>query len=810
MDIELQEVDRLQIPIDTRYGEVTLDIEPSSPKAGSDPSATYNKLYVTKAPYPGEAKHQLVEGSTYHYEFGHIGNHQFQFSQESDVIRFLTFAQHRDMGDINTGINVGQLVLTVVELTTREEVGKVRLEVRSVKSDYETDYHQMLDDIAKYYSDLVLLQGSTAKQMLQVDDNCKSNTLYQKFSYVRSVVDSEVFQEAIRKIMANPVRKWTEATVERDIISVRHLSRRNIRQMATSHDRMVLPEQLRHGLPACLTSVPRHLEVDYKRDTIDNQENQFVKMVLQNYQAFCLDLRGKKNATVRLKEEIDQTTSHIFSYLNSQFFRQVSLPTHLNMNSPVLQRKEGYREVLQSWLMFDLAGKLNWEGGDNVYEAGKKNVATLYEYWLFFKLQEIISDFFQLKAEDKEKLIQKDKDSINLNLRQGKMQVIHGVSTSSIRNLKVAFYYNRTFSKVYEKDNKEGKTDDLTKAGSWTIPMRPDYTLSIWPGDISEEEAEREDVITHIHFDAKYRLNKVLLEDDATDEKLEEELNEEKDQQELGIYKRADLLKMHAYKDAIRRTSGAYVLYPGTENRYIKGFHEIIPGLGAFCIRPGRWQEDAMALKEFLAEVKAHMFDRTSQREKMSFYDFDTHKEPNAVMVMESMPESVGENRSFLPDETSVLIGYYNSEEHLDWILEQHKYNVRAGDDNGSLPLGDDLINARYLLLHDRKQCYHLIKIRKTGPKVFTRAQLIKKNYPPYMKSHIVDGMQYYERDEVTENQERDRIYLVFDLYKDNKAEKEFLNYTWRLQDLIPNHGKFLHFPITMKLSDLMSKARRI
>ena len=44
---------------------------------------------------------------------------------------------------------------------------------------------------------------------------------------------------------------------------------------------------------------------------------------------------------------------------------------------------------------------------------------------------------------------------------------------------------------------------------------------------------------------------------------------------------------MHAYKDAIRRTGGAYILYPGTDNQNpLKGFHEIIPGLGAFAIRP--------------------------------------------------------------------------------------------------------------------------------------------------------------------------------------------------------------------------------
>ena len=102
------------------------------------------------------------------------------------------------------------------------------------------------------------------------------------------------------------------------------------------------------------------------------------------------------------------------------------MPTLMNMNSPVLQRKEGYREVFQAWLLFDLAAKLNWDGGEDVYEAGKKNVATLYEYWLFFKLLELVSEFFNIEPRSKDELVTSDKNSINLNLKQGKMRMVYG------------------------------------------------------------------------------------------------------------------------------------------------------------------------------------------------------------------------------------------------------------------------------------------------------------------------------------------------------------------------------------------------
>ena len=76
---------------------------------------------------------------------------------------------------------------------------------------------------------------------------------------------------------------------------------------------------------------------------------------------------------------------------------------------------------------------------------------------------------------------------------------------------------------------------------------------------------------------------------------------------------------MHTYKDAIRRTAGAYVLYPGAEDKFTKtGFHELIPGLGAFAIRPSKSDDGSAQFKKFLNEVVAHFMNRASQREKIS------------------------------------------------------------------------------------------------------------------------------------------------------------------------------------------------
>jgi predicted component of viral defense system (DUF524 family) len=72
--------------------------------------------------------------------------------------------------------------------------------------------------------------------------------------------------------------------------------------------------------------------------------------------------------------------------LNHPFFNEIQRPVTLKLNSPALQRKSGYREILNAWLQYDLASKLIWKGGDDVYKAGKRDIAILYEYWLFFEL----------------------------------------------------------------------------------------------------------------------------------------------------------------------------------------------------------------------------------------------------------------------------------------------------------------------------------------------------------------------------------------------------------------------------------------
>lgn len=156
-------------------------------------------------------------------------------------------------------------------------------------------------------------------------------------------------------------------------------------------------------------------------------------------------------------------------------------------------------------------------------------------------------------------------EGLTISLQEGKKSCQS--FTIQRLNTKINLYYNRTFSK--------NEFSSTSYEGSYSRAFRPDYTIAIFPHMYTgkkngEVEAIKNGAVTFVHFDAKYRVNDLTSLIGSNSKKTdEEEIVEDKTNSIINTYNRGDLLKMHTYNDAIRRTVGSFILYPGKSEENI-------------------------------------------------------------------------------------------------------------------------------------------------------------------------------------------------------------------------------------------------
>lgn len=252
---------------------------------------------------------------------------------------------------------------------------------------------------------------------------------------------------------------------------------------------------------------------------------------------------------------------------------------------------------------------------------------------MFFELRKIISSIDNCQCvQAAEKPFINTDNGLTMSLSEG--QTSCQAFLLPDLGARVNLYYNRTFSREEFSNTKY--------AGSYSRPFRPDYTLEVYPSDfIRPEDAVREGAVSYIHFDAKYRITDLRSfigadENEMTEEQIKEEVENDKQDSVTNTYKRGDLLKMHTYNDAIRRTVGSYVLYPGdfdSKTKNYRLFEEVLPGVGAFAIKPSIQADSENALKDFISEIIEARSRKYSRLNRMLAYSNLVLGEPAISML---------------------------------------------------------------------------------------------------------------------------------------------------------------------------------
>lgn len=524
-----------------------------------------------------------------------------------------------------------------------EESARFRFDVITSKLDAETEYRSMIEAISGECHQLILEWDSPTATPLTAAPEQAASILLERFLFLRHVLGPQRLELYLELISRRPdvrlekIERWTHSPT--DLIE---FARNPLRRGRDWHFEDYKAR-------------PSEILASKKTEVFDTPANRFVKFAIHEFCDLCDDVITAFAAdqgvafldALAMREILDL-------FLLAPVFQDVSALDAVPLESQVLQKREGYREILEAWLLLEVSSSIKWAGSDDTYDGTNRNVALLYEYWLYFVLWRLLRDIPQMEEvveqTDSEAgafppFVQRDQRGLTVNLKEGQVTLSQfRYVASNGENLRLHLYYNRTFSP---------SADALSAASSYSRAFRPDFSLVIVPDYDKveapahspttrvqalslEKRAEAEGRIAFVHFDAKYRVETLTElfgpEPQLDSDLLAHDLGEERNLQAgSNTYKRGDLYKMHTYNDAIRRTVGSYVLYPGnsSEPTEFRRYHEILPGVGAFVVRPIFSESRPAAvgtesISTFIRDIADLQGQRFSDLYRMGYYAHDT------------------------------------------------------------------------------------------------------------------------------------------------------------------------------------------
>lgn len=416
-------------------------------------------------------------------------------------------------------------------LSFRNFVGKASLagvEIDVVSTKLGPDgVSRLLQEISEVSSSLIFGWRAPLAFAGAADTSYRAPVPYHQLQFLRHLMILETpgsrLQDWLGIVERNPARRFEPERPVVPLNRVRRLDHRAMRSVFTRLERLVpvpdtvalagnrLAEKLSFGTPA-KRHFPATVAAPRGKLSFDTPENRFVKHVVSE----CLALVYRFVDHPKLHEELRRDCRIMLGILEEfaalPFIAEAGQLTSFQSPSQALAKADGYRELFVFW--DDLTEHVSLPAGNALVRRllEGRNVATLYEYWVFIKIVQLIVEITGLKP-TRPPHVQRDELGESLSL---------GLSTPI--GTKVIVYFNST----YRRSN----------GTAYSTPLRPDVIVQIGEA---------------LHaFDAKYRLVRFeVSESDADDDGI--------------TYKRADLYKMHAYRDAITGLCSANVVYPGTE-----------------------------------------------------------------------------------------------------------------------------------------------------------------------------------------------------------------------------------------------------
>lgn len=465
---------------------------------------------------------------------------------------------------------------------------QLRYEVISAKLDYEAQYLALLDDLTKQsFSLLFDPDAPTVNKPIPTEGEQKGPL--EKFLLLQASLPINELRAAMGMIKARP---HSQLMSEDRWMPV---------GMSTGLHAMADPiGRIRWGMRNG-KALPAEVLERKRRDTTDTPPNRFLRFAIAQFREVCLKIKDDPT-------QYGQRLSGLAGELHAELEQQARLELvktagaqgRVPLDNQVLQKREGYRHYLRSWIVSNKTLAIRDINNDGILSptAENRQVPDLYEYWLFFFLAEALENMpgasrvdrryvKELNGDGRATIVLAKDDAARLTLMLGKGEAARYV----------ALYYNRSFRPG------RGYT-------SYSLTLRPDFTIETFPlvyGNSFEQcrqAADKTGEITYIHMDAKFRIANLDLQK-AGDWDGEAASTDSEAKPE-------DVYKMHTYNEAIRGTAASVILFPGDApekaglNQSFAKYRELIPGVGALAVSPGKAETRAKALKavqDYLAQA---------------------------------------------------------------------------------------------------------------------------------------------------------------------------------------------------------------
>ncbi|WP_296862005.1 DUF2357 domain-containing protein [uncultured Methanobrevibacter sp.] len=460
---------------------------------------------------------------------------------------------------------------------------QIPIEVRSKKIDYFNQYSAMIADLSQHALSLIFEVNSPLYQEFELANEEKL-TYYEDFMFLEYLFRQDNLPTIFEYLSKNMHSQLINHDETVPISLANNLNSSSINNIVSKPNQLFKTDSSIKMSDKLNGYLPYDIHQIKHEESIDTPENQFFKYFLEMLQNFVekMLVNSKKGY---IQDKLNFYKEEISYYLSAKFFNHISTLDYVPFNSQVLQKKEGYRDIFQYFLMLEFSFRLSWDDLNNKFKGFEKKLSELYEYWCYFEILKVLNDLSITKI-NFEDVFEVNKTNWAINVIKGKRSSKKFKLNIRGQDVKIELFYNLTFS-------------DKSDYKSYSLAFKPDYTLLI-----STEVKQH-----FIHFDAKYRSELEIIDfyekiGEKTNSEIEKEIDKRDSLEEKEyVFKDADIYKMHTYKDSILFSSGSYVLYPGTKSKYFMEEDLIIPSVGAFSLTPGNTDIEEDNLTKFIKKV---------------------------------------------------------------------------------------------------------------------------------------------------------------------------------------------------------------